>query len=90
MCTTNLCLAFYVLTFCVVGWIGALSLIMIKSTKEQGSSYVFDPLACWINSELVSPLNCFRSEIVKPLVIELAVLVKEWNKVVGSNPELKF
>ena len=90
MCTTNLCIAFYVLTFCFVGWVGALALIMIKSSKDQGNNYVLDPLACWVSSELVNPLNCFKSEVVKPFLRDISVFAKEWNGMVGSKPELNF
>ena len=90
MCTTHLCIAFYVLTFCVFGWFGALALVMIKSSKEQGNSYVIDPLALWINSELINPARCFRNEMLKPFLEYLIVIARGWNKIVGSKPELNF
>ena len=90
MCTTNLCMAFYVLTFVVVGWLGALVLIVGKSSRDQGNSYVINPLAQWINIELVNPVRCFKAEVVKPVLQDLKVALKEWNQVVGSNPELHF
>ena len=90
MCTTNLCMGLYILSFCVVAWFGALALIMIKSSKEQGNSYVFDPLAGWINTELVNPARCFRSEIIKPFLNDLALIARDWNHNVGSKPELNF
>ncbi|WP_320665017.1 hypothetical protein [Prochlorococcus sp. MIT 1223] len=90
MCTTNLCIAFYVLTFCILGWFGALALILIKSTKDQGNVYVVDPIACWINSELVNPLNCFKGEVIKPLLNDLSTAAREWNAIVGSKPKMNF
>ena len=90
MCTTNLCIAFYVLTFVVVGWAGTLALIIGKSSRDQGNSYVINPLAHWINIELVNPVRCFRAEVIKPLWGDLRVSFNQWNKVVGSNPELNF
>ena len=90
MCTTHLCIAFYVLTLCVFGWIGAIALIMIKSTKDQGNHYVIDPLACWINTELVNPVRCFKTEILRPFLGYLAQEAKGWNQLVGSKPELNF
>lgn len=90
MCTTNLCMAFYVLTFVVFGWIGAFVLIIGKSSRDQGNSYVINPLAHWINIELINPARCFKAEIIKPLFQDLKVAAKEWNHVVGSKPELNF
>ena len=90
MCTTNLCLAFYVLTLCFMGWFGVIALIMIKSSKDQGNNYVFDPLACWINSEVLNPLNCFKGEVIKPLLSDLGSMAREWNQIVGSKPELNL
>ena len=90
MCTTHLCIAFYVLTFCVVGWIGAIALVMIKSTKDQGNNYVIDPLAYWINTELVDPARCFRTEVLKPIFRYVVREGKSWNQVVGSRTSLNF
>ena len=92
MCTTNLCIGFYILTFCVVGWFGALSLILIKSSREQGNTYVLDPLACWVNSEVVNPLNCFRSEVLVPLRKRLDLFARdftrEWNNHIESKTDI--
>tara|TARA_B100000700_G_C14317370_1_gene522061 strand:+ start:147 stop:437 length:291 start_codon:yes stop_codon:yes gene_type:complete len=93
MCTTNLCIGFYVLTLCLVGWFGTLALVMIKSSKEQGNSYVLDPLGCWVSSEIVNPLNCFNSEVINPLVIKLGifrkVFVREWNNHIAAQSEIR-
>ena len=90
MCTTNLCMAFYVLSFVVVGWTGALVLIIGKSSIDQGNNYVINPLAKWINIELINPARCFRAEIIKPLLREFKVGLNEWNQIVGSKPEVNF
>ncbi len=93
MCTTNLCIGFYLLTFCVIGWFGALALIMIKSSKEQGNSYVLDPLGCWVNSELLNPINCFSSEVLKPMSIKFAIFrrdfVRDWQNHVSPSTEMR-
>ena len=90
MCTTHLCIAFYVLTFCVLGWFGSLALIMIKSSKDQGNKYIIDPLACWVNSELINPVRCFQGEAIKPALNYLSLASKEWNRIVGSKPDFNF
>ena len=90
MCTTNLCLAFYVLTIVVAGWAGALVLIIGKSSRDQGNSYVINPLAKWINVELINPARCFKAEILQPLLSDMKTSFKKWNQVVGSQPELNF
>ena len=90
MCTTNLCIAFYVLTFCVIGWFGSLALIMIKSSKDQGNKYIIDPLAGWVNTEFVGPARCFQAEAIKPLMSYLLEGARCWNQNVGSKPELNF
>ncbi len=83
-------MAFYVLTIVIFGWIGALVLVVGKSSRDQGNSYVINPIAHWINLELVSPARCFRAEVIKPLLFELKIAAKKWNEIVGSKPELNF
>ena len=90
MCTTNLCIAFYVLTFVIFGWIGALALIIGKSSRDKGNSYVINPIAHWINIELVNPARCFRTEVIRPLISDLKVAANQWNQIVGSKSELTF
>ncbi len=90
MCTTNLCIAFYILTFVVVGWFGTLALIIGKSSIDNGNSYVINPLAQWINIELINPARCFKIEVLRPILSNLQTAAKEWNQIVGSNPELDF
>ncbi len=90
MCTTNLCLAFYVLTCVVFAWAAAVVLIIGKSSRDKGNTYVINPIAHWINLELVNPARCFKAEVIKPLISDLKVAAKEWNKVVGSKPELSL
>ena len=57
MCTTNLCIAFYTLTICVFGWFSMTTLIIIRSSQEQGNRYVLDPIIYWIGDELVNPFK---------------------------------
>tara|TARA_Y100001968_G_scaffold262614_1_gene250959 strand:+ start:1831 stop:2103 length:273 start_codon:yes stop_codon:yes gene_type:complete len=90
MCTTDLCIAFYVLSFCFLGWFGSLALIMIKSSKDQGSKYIIDPLANWINTELFNPARCFQGEVIKPFLNYLSITARDWNQNVGSKPEVNF
>tara|TARA_Y100001968_G_scaffold324496_1_gene363930 strand:- start:14146 stop:14385 length:240 start_codon:yes stop_codon:yes gene_type:complete len=79
-----------VLTFVIFGWAGALVLVIGKSSREQGNTYVINPIAHWINIELFNPARCFKSEVIKPLISDLKVAAKEWNQSVGSKPELSL
>ena len=90
MCTTNLCIALYVLSLCSFAWFGVVALIMIRSSKDQGNFYIIDPLVKWFNTELLIPAECFNKEAILPVLKYLKVSAKEWNKVVGSKPELTF
>tara|TARA_B100000700_G_C14945178_1_gene808813 strand:- start:567 stop:758 length:192 start_codon:yes stop_codon:yes gene_type:complete len=63
---------------------------MIKSSKDQGNKYIIDPLALWINSELVDPARCFQREALKPFISYCSDMAKTWNQIVGSKPELNF
>ena len=78
MCTTNLCMAFYVLSFVVVGWAGALVLVIGKSSLDQGNSYVINPLAKWINIELINPARCFKAEIMQPFLSDMKTSFKKF------------
>ena len=92
MCTTGVCNAIYVLTLCMFGWLGTGIMMAIRGRKVKANREFVSPLANSISgavkNEIVNPLKCFTSEVVNPLRKDLVIILKEWNKNVGSKPEL--
>ena len=87
MCTTDLCIAFYILTFAIGGWFGVLAIVLINKAKHNpvtGTS----AFSLWMTKELGNPINCFKAEVIKPFIADIANSLRYWNKEVGSKPEL--
>ena len=51
----------------------------------SGNTYVINPLAKWINIELLNPARCFRAEVIKPFLRDFKVFLNQFDLMNSYN-----
>ncbi len=61
----------------------------MRGRKLQGNKTFLNPLLSWVQhsvvNEVINPLNCFKGEVIKPVLGNLFTMARNWNENVGSK-----